>query len=431
MRNLKCLSDVVDWELCIGCGACVYACDKDAVSLWEILDRGILPRFNRAICDSCGDCLDFCPGAGLRFAPESPATRPDAPGADEIGRPLEVWEGHAANPEIRRAGSSGGALTALALYSLECGEASQVVHSAMDESRPWLNQTVRSHSREELAGRTGSRYAPSSPCEGLGEVERSQGGSLFIGKPCDAAAAQALRRKRPELDENLSAVLAFFCAGTPSTQATLDLLDELGVKKENLASLRYRGNGWPGRFAPIEKDGSCPGSLTYGESWAKLNRHRGLRCHLCPDGLGRLSDITCGDAWHRYDGGEDGYQESVNGDAGRSLILVNTERGRALFHRALEAGCIKAAQVTTAEVIAAQGLVSRRRQLFGRLLALTLLLRPVPRYVGFNLFAGWSLLSLKERLRTVVGTLRRGLQRGWYRRRANPWDEATKRSGLD
>ena len=40
-------------------------------------------------------------------------------GDPEVGYALEIWEGYAADPEIRRLGSSGGLLSALALYCLE------------------------------------------------------------------------------------------------------------------------------------------------------------------------------------------------------------------------------------------------------------------------------------------------------------------------
>lgn len=46
---------------CIGCGECVAACTKEAISL----DNPA--RIDRRRCDRCGDCVAVCPGGGLRL----------------------------------------------------------------------------------------------------------------------------------------------------------------------------------------------------------------------------------------------------------------------------------------------------------------------------------------------------------------------------
>jgi coenzyme F420 hydrogenase subunit beta len=328
---------------------------------------------------------------------------------DEFGSALEIWEGYAADPEIRQKASSGGLLSALALYCLERENMEFVLHTGMDDAKPWTNRTVASRTREDLLKRTGSRYAPASPCEGLRAIEESPRPCVFIGKPCDAAAVVMLRKDRPELDRKLGLVLTFFCAGTPSTQGTLDLLGSLGVAPGEIDSVRYRGEGWPGRFKVLYQGCTQEKSFSYDESWGRLTGYRPLRCHLCPDGLGCVADLACGDAWEKFQG---------NGDPGRSMVLVRTARGREILRRAREAHYVEIKPAGPDVVLSAQpNLLARRREIFGRLLAMRMCLVPVPRFRGFSLFHGWLGLPLKRKIRSALGTSRRIIFRGLWRRR--------------
>lgn len=282
----------------------------------------------------------------------------------------------------------------------------------MDEDKPWLNRTVQSRNRNEILSRTGSRYAPASPYDGLRAIEESDRPCVFIGKPCDAAGVTMLRRQRPELDRKLGLVLTFFCAGTPSTQGTVDLVTSLDIRRSDINALRYRGEGWPGRFKVLYEDRTKEKSLSYMESWGKLTSYRPLRCHLCPDGLGRVADISCGDAWEKF--------ESVR-DAGRSIVVVRTQRGREILHGAMAAGYVALEPVGTHAVLSAQpSLLQRRREVFGRLVAMRLLRIPIPKFIGFSLFRSWLRLPFLEKTRTVLGSLRRLVLRGHWRSRQIP-----------
>ncbi len=284
-----------------------------------------------------------------------------------------------------------------------------VLHVGMNPEIPWTNHTIQSRNREEILSRTGSRYAPSSPCEKLRTVEESESPCVFIGKPCDVAAVDMLRRQRPELDRKLGLVLTFFCAGVPSTNGTLALLNSLDVPIDRIQSVRYRGEGWPGRFKVQYGDSTQVKSYSYEESWGRLTGYRSLRCNLCPDGLGRVADISCGDAWQRY---------TDNGDVGRSIVIVRTERGRQILERARRANYITLKPLGAREVCVAQrNLLQRRKEIFGRLLGMRLLFVPIPQFVGFSLFRSWIRLPVWQKLRSVLGTIRRLVQRGHWQRR--------------
>ena len=177
------------------------------------------------------------------------------------------------------------------------------LHIGARTGKPYLNETVYSTDRDALLANTGSRYAPASPCDSLHLIEDAEKPSVFIGKPCDAAAVQRARKLRPELDPKLGAVIAFFCAGAPSTQGTLELLKQVGVEDpERVTSLRYRGKGWPGMWTVTWTDAAGnerTEQRTYAESWGFLQKYRQWRCYICPDHTGEFADIAVGDPWYR------------------------------------------------------------------------------------------------------------------------------------
>lgn len=409
MRKIKTILDVVDWGLCVGCGACIAVCEHPAaVELVSIPEVGIRPRFDRNTCSSCKECLQICPGYQIdaSIAPSEPQEKivPNL----LIGPTLEVWEGHAADKQLRYNGSSGGILSALAAYCLEKENMAFVLHTGMDPERPWQNRTIISRNRKEILNNAGSRYASSSPCEWLQRIEESDRPCIFIGKPCDAAAVAMARRLRPKLDKKLGAVLSFFCAGTPCSDATRDLVRNMGIDPQSVKKIRYRGEGWPGQFKVLYGNDLKEKRMTYMKSWGRVAVNRPFRCHLCPDGLGALADVTSGDAWNKYSETED--------NPGLSHVLVRTSRGQNLIQKAREAGYLELVPSNPDNVIEAQGLVQRRREVFGRKLGMWLLGVPSTRFLNFELFKCWLQNSLLNMVRTILGTQKRLLTRGlWHR----------------
>lgn len=400
--------DVARWRLCTGCGACVSVCEHRYIHMANVLSTGILPVLSEEHCSNCGRCLDVCPG----WRVPQKVSEQHCPNLSQLvthwGSVKEVWEGYAVDHQIRFTGSSGGAATAIALYCLETKFADVVLHTGENSEQPWYNETVFSRSRSELTSRTGSRYSPASPCEGLAELEIADAHAVFIGKPCDVQGLRNAQVMSPTLQNKIALAIGIFCAGTPATAGVLTLLERLKMPVAHVGALRFRGNGWPGAFAIKEKGGEqFNPKLSYSESWGFLQAYRPFRCYLCPDGTSEFADISCGDPW---------YRKTKGNDAGRSLLLVRTERGRKIVNGAVQAGYLHLARVKPEIVDSSQkNLLMKRRTIWGRIATMKAFGLPAPHYDGFPLFENWLELPLAEKTRSIIGTARRILQRKYHR----------------
>jgi coenzyme F420 hydrogenase subunit beta len=403
-RSVNSIIGVVASQLCTGCGVCAYV-EPKRFRMADTLEYGRRPFLCDAAVPETGEALAVCPGARLEHTLPMKTREGVLPDyLDAWGPVLNVWEGYATDPEIRLTGSSGGIATALAYYCIEKEKMSGVLHVGARDNIPYLNETAYSTSRAELLARAGSRYAPTSPCDGLSRIEEGARASVFVGKPCDVAAVQSARRLRPFLDEKLGLVVAFFCAGVPSTKGTLDLLKANSVEDlSTIKELRYRGNGWPGmwktRFNNRQGKEEVR-QLSYSESWKFLQKYRQWRCYICPDHTGEFADISVGDPW---------YRQVQPGEPGKSLIVARTQRGLYALKAAQEAGYIVLEANDPGLLPRSQpNLLAARGELWARLKVLRMLGAKVPHYSGFSLFRYWlSELGTVAKLRSITGTAKR------------------------
>lgn len=403
------IQDVAEAQLCCGCGACASV-SPDEIEMIDVLDQGRRPRFKNSgapIDPRSDDAMKVCPGIELKhtFDPNDPKLIKELiPGWGPV---LEVWEGFSSDPSIRKAGSSGGAASALALWAIEQGGMHGLLHIAARPDVPYLNHTVLSTTREEIFANTGSRYAPASPCDSLNLIEDAPAPCVMIGKPCDIAGAVKTRAIRPKLDANLGLTIAVFCAGTPSTKGTLLMLKKMGFDDPSqVQSVRYRGDGWPGLATAKGEVAGTPleSKLTYKQSWGDiLQKHRQWRCYICPDHTGEFADIAVGDPWYHDTKHDD------PAEPGRSLVVVRTERGRKILQLALQAGYLTLERKEAWTLPASQpNLLRTRGSVWARLWTLRLMFAPAPRYQNMPMGRfWWSALGFKEKLQSFVGTVKR------------------------
>ena len=291
-----------------------------------------------------------------------------------------------------------------------------MLHVRSRREVPYLNETVLSTTREELLAGAGSRYAPASPCDGLQQVEQAARPCVFVGKPCDVAALRKVIELRPSLHGKVGLTIAFFCAGTPTTQGTLEMIRQMGIDDlSSVISLRYRGRGWPGMaavtFRTPESD-EQKRELTYKQSWGEiLQKYRQWRCYICPDHVGEFADIAVADAWHHF---------VSDNQPGLSVMIARTVRGKETVEQAICDGFIEAETVGP-EILALcrPGQAAYQGGLWARVQTLKAMKVPMPEYQRFGLFRLWiSDLSVLARIRSVLSTIKRVFVKKLYQSRS-------------
>ena len=153
------LRSIVQQHLCMGCGACAAA-RPDVVKMIDTEGHGRRPLIKPGAAPEITESLaEICPGREIGFSP--------ARTYDEAawGPVLEVWEGHATDDTLRFSGSSGGVVSALALYCVESETVAGAVQVRARKDQPLLNETVISKTRDDILEASASRYSPASPCK--------------------------------------------------------------------------------------------------------------------------------------------------------------------------------------------------------------------------------------------------------------------------
>jgi coenzyme F420 hydrogenase subunit beta len=283
----------------------------------------------------------------------------------------EAWS---SDTTIRHKASSGGVLTTLAIFLLENKKVDGILQVGVDEGSYLYNSLKISKTRDDIIRNIGSRYAPALVFGQLKIIlDTCEDVYAFIGKPCDIAGIKNFITQFPEYKTRIKYFLSLFCAGMPSYIGTHKVL-ELAGHDEKPVTIKYRGDGWPG-FFKADYTQHPQFKISYSDSWGKiLGKYLCLRCKICPDGVGLLSDITVGDSWKTTNGYPD-FQEAE----GRSFVMVRNEAGSELYEDA------KAKGIITSEPFDIKLLQQIQRYQFERRIFAGFRVIPVAIWTRFNL----------------------------------------------
>lgn len=340
MSDSEPLTQIVTDGLCIGCGLCQSIAEPNRVQIVMTPEGRERPILNNPLEKETNDLiLATCPGLNIHGLPAQ-SIAPEANLDDVWGHTLRIDRGYAADPDVRFRGSTGGVLTALAIYLLESERVDFILHVAADDEQPMRTIPHISTSRADVLKAAGSRYGPAAPLKNLLEILDRQQPFAFIGKPCDIGAIRNLARHDPRVDQYCRYLLTLVCGGASELTKSQNVLNDHGINEDELSLFRYRGYGNPGRTRIETKDGRAV-ELTYQQLWEdEATWQLQSRCKICADAIGESADIAASDVWPG--GGPTGEDAGFNG------ILARTRRGLELVEATVRDGALILEQPLTA-----------------------------------------------------------------------------------
>lgn len=321
----KTIIQVVKNRLCTGCGTCVALCPNESIRLRINKKKGIyMPELNKTKCNKCGICYEVCPGHEIDFKQLNLEIFGKDPEDALIGNYLNCYIGHSTDHNIRYNSASGGITTQLLIFALEDGVIDGALVTRMKKDNPLEPEPFIARTREEIIEASKSKYCPVPANVALKEILESKEGEKFavVGLPCHINGIRKAGHINKKLKEKIVLHIGLFCGHTPNFLGTEFLLDKMGVKKDDVKNLSYRGEGWPGSMKISLESGELLLLPDYWGGLFGLDFFTPTRCLSCSDGICELADISFGDAW---------LPELSDDEIGESIIVSKSEMGEQLL----------------------------------------------------------------------------------------------------
>ena len=306
---------------CCGCCACSTVCPAGAISMEPNEDGFLYPTVDEGKCIHCHKCVDIC-------AFEN--------GSDDSNccEPIASYIARTSDKETLENSSSGGMFTAL---SDEVIDAGGTVYGAVYTESGYV-QHIRALTKQRRNDMRGSKYVQSDITKVYDEVLkdlRNGRDVLFSGTPCQNMALKSYLRYK-DIDCSNLILCDVICHGVCSPIVWEKYLDFISMKvgKIKLINMRDKkyGCGYNmtiiGEKGKYHKNGNDDPFIRL----FQLNLPLRKSCFNCPmKKTKRVTDITIGDFQKASL-----FYPDYDDKKGVSLVLINTEQGKSIFHRIKE-----------------------------------------------------------------------------------------------
>lgn len=301
---------------CCACGACVYLSKDPSAQMVPGRDG---PR-------PCADAKDalarsVCPGLCIDYPRLYDAHYGGPPPSWLTGVVQRVRTGHAADPDIRLAGASGGVLTRVLQYLLETGRIDGAVLAKQGVPSPMEASAVIATTPQEILQCAGSVYIQVPMIPALARFEPGKR-YAFVGTPEQTAVLRELQRRGDERARQVAFVLGPYTGTALSPRALEYYLRSNKVAKDDpVTSVQWRAGKWPGYLEIQTKSGVILRSpkVYYNFLIPFFVTDTSL---LSRDFCNEFADLAVGDAWSPK------FENA--GEGGVSVVVTRTPKMEAI-----------------------------------------------------------------------------------------------------
>lgn len=328
MEELDIIKNIVNQNLCTGCGMCISESESSLVMDWD--EYGFLvPKRKNTSSTSKLNPLRVCP---FNPSPEEAIADEDKLSAfylkdanyydEKIGHFENTYIGY--SYDYRKTSSSGGIATYIFKRLLE----ERIVdHLFIVKEVNGTYQYQLFSDINEITAISKTRYIPVTMEELFTKIDNLNGKVAISGVACFIKAIRLKQYYYPELKEKIPFLIGIICGGLKSVFFTDYLAQKTGIK-ETYSNQEYR----------IKNEKNYSSDYSFG-AYNDKNEFRTIRmrevgdmwgtglfksnaCDFCTDVLTELADISLGDAW---------LEEYLSEGLGNSIIVTRTKLADSLI----------------------------------------------------------------------------------------------------
>ena len=239
------------------------------------------------------------------------------------------------------------------------------------KAEPFIART-----KEEILSATGSKYVPVSLNQLLNQILSEDGRFAVDGLPCHMQGIRRAELKNRYLRDKIIYHFGLTCSHTLNYNGIHFLLHKIGISRNEIIKLEYRGHGWPSGIRVSLKNGQQKFLPNQNSLWSEIFGgyfFTPYYCTLCDDHLNEMSDISFADAW---------LSEVIRNDkVGTSVVVTRTQKGEELIKESVSNKWIEVSTLTADDVIRSQlwPLFFKKRNIKARIKLLKAFGRKLPK----------------------------------------------------
>jgi len=375
------IKSVVDSNLCTGCGTCVGVCPNKALKIEITYEGKYIPKIANNNCKECYLCTKVCPASNENFKELNQFIFNKIPENKLIGNIINCYIGCSTNSKIRWSATSGGLITSLLLFLLKKQLIDGALLTRINKENQLKAEPFIARTEEDILLAMGSKYVPVPLNQLLSKILSEDGRFAVVGLPCHIQGIQRAELKIPDLRDKISYHFGLVCSRTMSFLGVEYILKKMDIASNEIAELKYRGEGWPSGIKVILKNGQQRNLPMLGTWWSEIfggSFFSHYYCTLCSDLLNEMSDISFADA----------YLPDImkNEKIGKSIVVTRTRKGEELIKTAVLSNEIKVLTLTPEDAIQSQLFMTlfKKRNLKARIKFLKIFGKSMPKNLEEN-----------------------------------------------